>query len=63
MNISSSVSDLRNNFDSEIYSKLIEAGGGTGSKIDRQTIHLRRCTKGHAGDDSVIRGTVLVIST
>ena len=25
MNISSSVSDLRNNFDSEIYSKLIEA--------------------------------------
>lgn len=61
MNISSSVSDLRNNFDSEIYSKLIEAEPG--SKIDRQTIHLRRCTKGHAGDDSVIRGTVLVIST
>ena len=62
MNISSSVSDLRNNFDSEIYSKLIEAEQEAKS-TDRQTIHLRRCTKGHAGDDSVIRGTVLVIST
>ena len=37
MNISSSVSDLRNNFDSEIYSKLIEAEQEAKSTDKRST--------------------------
>ena len=56
MNISSSVSDLRNNFDSEIYSKLIEAEQEAKSTDKRYTsadvLKAMQETIGNQGDGS-----------